>query len=117
MMPGEDRVGQIIEAFPASSTLIALPGRLFLIEASSYDLLGITKRTLSSFQPAKLSNTVAALAGVYQVLYIYLHLLDSLREVGKVTFTFYHVTTPESNMSLIFYPCGNYVAYSMQCGE
>ena len=83
-MPREDGAGQIIEAFPTVFALIALPGWLFFIEASSDHSLGITKRTLFSFRPAKLPNSVITLGIIYQVLYIYLHMLDSFRQMEKV---------------------------------
>jgi hypothetical protein len=91
MVPSKDGAGQIIEAFPASLTLIALPGRLFLIGTSSGNTLGITKRALSSFWPVKLPDSVVALGIIYQILYVYPHLLDSFCEVEKVGSPF---TTP-----------------------
>jgi hypothetical protein len=91
MVPSKEGVGQIIEAFPARFTLIALPGRLFLIGTSSGNTLGITQRALSSFWPTKLPDSVVALGIIYQILYVYLHLLDSFCEVEKVSSP---VTTP-----------------------
>ena len=91
MVPSEDGAGQIIEAFSARLTLIALPGRLLLIGTSSGHTLGITTRALSSFWPMKLSDRVIALGIIYQILYGDSHLLDSFCEVEKVGSPF---TTP-----------------------
>ena len=82
-MSGEDGAGRIIEAFPAGPTLAALPGGLFFIHSSSDYLLRITKRALSAFRPAKLSNSVVALIIIHRILNFYLQLPDSFREVEK----------------------------------
>ncbi len=68
MVSGEDGVGQIIEAFSAIFTLIALSGRLLFIETSFDDSFGITKRTLSSFWPAQLAHSLVTLYIIYQGL-------------------------------------------------
>jgi hypothetical protein len=83
MVPGENGTSKIIESLPARFALIALPCGLFLIEASSDDLPGITKRALSSLRPAKFPYGIVALGIINQVLYVYLHLLVSSRDVGK----------------------------------
>jgi hypothetical protein len=83
MVPGENGTSKIIESLRARFALIALPCGLFFIEASSDDLPGITKRALSSLRPAKFPYGIVALGIINQVLYVYLHLLVSSRDVGK----------------------------------
>jgi hypothetical protein len=84
VVPSEDGASQVIEAFCARLTLITLSGRLVFIETSFDDSLGITKWTLSAFWPAQLAHSVVTLGRIYQVLYVYLHRLDSYRGLEKV---------------------------------
>jgi hypothetical protein len=91
MVSGEDSARQIIEAFITIFTLITLSGRLLLIETSSDDSSGITKRTLSAFWPTQFAHRVVTVGIIYQVFYVYLHLLGSFHGVGKVGSSF---TTP-----------------------
>ena len=91
MVPGEDRTRQIIEAFLTIFTFITLSGRLLIIETSSDDALGITKRTLSAFWPTQFAHRIVTLGIIYQAFYVYLHLLSSFHGVGKVGLSF---TTP-----------------------
>ena len=84
MVPGENSARQIIEAFVTIFTLITLSGRLLVIETSSDDSPGITKRTLSAFWPTQFAHRIITLGIIYQAFYIYLHLLGSFHGVGKV---------------------------------
>jgi hypothetical protein len=84
MMPCEDGVRQVVETFFTSSTLITLAGWLFVIEPPFDHSLGITKGTLSSFWPAQLAHRIVTLGIIYQVLDVYLHLLDSYGGLEKV---------------------------------
>jgi hypothetical protein len=103
MMSCEDGFSEIIESLPARFAFIALPIGLCIIEASFDDVPGITERALSLLRPAKLTYGIIALGIINQVRYIYLHLLDSSRDVVG-GFPFYHNTTLESNMSQDLYP-------------
>jgi len=93
MVPGKNCAGKIIEAFSALFTLIMLPGRLFFIETSSHNPSGFTKRTLSSFWPAQLSYRVVTLGIIDQILYVYLHLLDSFHGLKKAK-SFFTTSSP-----------------------
>ena len=95
-----DGFSEIIESLPAQFTLIALPIGPCIIESSFDDLAGITKWAMYFLRPAKLPYGIVALDIINQVLYVYLHRLDSSRGVVG-GFPFYHNTTPESNMSLV----------------
>ncbi len=88
MVSGEDSVCQIIEAFLTILTLITLSFGLLLMETSSDDSSGIAKRTLSAFWPTQFANRVVALGIIYQLFYVYLHLLGSFHAVGKLSFSF-----------------------------
>jgi len=88
MMPGEDRARQIIEAFLTILTLITLSGRLFVIETSSDDSLGITTRTLSAYWPTQLAHCIVMLDIVYQDFYVYLQLLSFVYGLEKVGLSF-----------------------------
>jgi hypothetical protein len=77
MVAGKNGAGQVIEAFQAIFAFIALLGRLFIVETSFNDVLGITKRTLSSFGPPQLAYGFITLNIIYQGGYVYLHKLKS----------------------------------------
>jgi hypothetical protein len=63
-------------------------------------MFGITKGALPFFGPTQFTNHVIALDIIHQVLYVYLHLLDSNYERKKGESTFFNTTTLESNISL-----------------
>lgn len=88
MMPGKDGTGKVVETLSAFFTLITLPGRFFFIETSSDNSPGVTKWTLSSFWPAQLSYSVITLCIIDQILYIYLHLVDSFHGLENVKSSF-----------------------------
>jgi len=74
---GKYSAGQIIEAFCAILTLIALLIRLCFVVSSPDDIFGITPRALYSSPPAQFANRFLTVSIIYQVFYIYLHLLGS----------------------------------------
>jgi hypothetical protein len=103
MMPSEDCAGQIIEAFLTIFTLITLSDRLFVIETSSDDSSGITKRTLSAFRPAQFAYRVVTLGIIYQTILCLPAFIGFLSGGGKSRLLLYHTTTLESNMSQDFF--------------
>jgi hypothetical protein len=88
MVSGKDGVGQIIEASLAIFALMALPIRLFLMVTPPDNIFRITKWALYPIGPAQLTHCGVTLGVIYQVLYIYLHLLDSFWEVAKANSPF-----------------------------
>jgi len=84
MMPCKNGAGWVIEAFMTIFALIALPIGLLFIETSSDDSSEITKRTLPAFWPTQFAHGVVALSVIYQIFYIYLHLLDSFHDAMEV---------------------------------
>jgi len=83
MMARKDSAGKIIKALPAIFTFITLLGSFFVIKAPSYNRFGITKCTSPTFRPALFTHCVITLCIIYQILYVYPHLLNSFRILKK----------------------------------
>jgi hypothetical protein len=58
MVPSEDSIRQIIEAFLILFTLITLSSRLLLTETFSDDSHGITKRKMYAFRPKQFAHSL-----------------------------------------------------------
>jgi hypothetical protein len=86
MMPGKDGTGKVVKALSAFFTLIALPGRLFLIEASSDN-----------------SSGYPPVSG------------ELLSWIGKCKIFLYHIKTLESNMSLKKFVVKIYFTRYIEC--
>jgi hypothetical protein len=73
MMSGKDRVGQIIKAFVAVVTLIALTGRFCVIKAALDHMVRLTSGTLDTIGPAQLANGLITLDIIDEILDVDLH--------------------------------------------
>ncbi len=83
MMSSEDGACKVIKPFAAIFTFITLSGRFFFIKTPFDYSFGITIRTLTSFRPAQLPNSVVTLRIINQSLYVYLYPLDPYGELGQ----------------------------------
>ena len=63
-MPGEDRIGQIVEATVTGPALVALPLRLGLIPALLDDLAGVAVWAADALRPAEVADHLVALGVV-----------------------------------------------------
>lgn len=102
-MPGKNCVGQIIKAFVALGTFIALTGGFRIVKAALDDLCGITSGAVNTVWPAQVADGLITLNSIDQVLDIDLRRWTPARgEMGWHQYTsFSNSTTPESNQSLL----------------
>jgi len=68
MMARKNGVGQIIKAFVAVVTLVALTCRFRIIKAALDDLCGLTRWTLDAVWPAQLADSLTTLHIIDQIL-------------------------------------------------
>jgi hypothetical protein len=73
MMSGKNGVGQIIKAFGASVTLVALPGGFRVIKAALDDLCGLTRWTRDAVWPAQLAYGLITLNLINEIFDVDLH--------------------------------------------
>jgi len=73
MMSGKDGVSQVIKAFVAVVTLIALTGGFRVIKAALDDVLGLTRGALDTIGPAQLTNRLITLHVINEILDVDLH--------------------------------------------
>ena len=104
MMSGKDGVSQIIKAFMAVTTLIALTCRFRVITTTLDDLCGLTRGAGDAVWPASFADRLITLHIIDQILDVDLHRWTPVRvrDMGCHQCTLSsHSTTLESNMSLI----------------
>src|SRR5262249_15127970 len=103
MMASKDGVGQVIKAFGAVVTLIALTGWFRIIKATLDDVFGLTRGTRDAVGPAQLTNSLITLHIIDETLDVDLHDWTPVRDRSMRCRQYTspsHATTPESNKSV-----------------
>jgi hypothetical protein len=103
MMSRKNGIGQIIKAFVAVMTFIALTSRFRVIKATFDDLFRLTRGTLDAVWLSQLAYRLITLNIIDEMLDIDLQHGTPVwdREMGWHQYTpFSNATTPESNMSV-----------------
>ena len=104
MMASKDGVGQVIKAFGAVVTRIALTGWFRIITATLDDVFGLTRGTRDAIGSAQLTNRLITLHLVDEILDVDLHGRTPVRDRGmgcRQYTSSSHATTLESNMSVV----------------
>ena len=97
MMSGKDGVGQIIKAFMAITTLIALPCRFCVITATFDDLFRRTRGARHAVWPAQIADGLITLHIIDELLDVDLHGWTPVRDHGMR----WRQYTPSSNSTTL----------------
>src|SRR4030095_4427669 len=94
MMSSKDRVRQIIKAVVTVVTLIALPGRFRVINATLDDLFRLTRGARNAIWPAQLADGLITLHIIDEMLDVDLHGWTPVRDRGMTFVSIHHPRMP-----------------------